>query len=125
MSESVVRVLGEHLTNLTLGHFKTPFFTRDRSCKRAFFMTEQLAFQQVFSQGSTVDGNDRLIAAWAVEMNRFRYQFLPCAAFTQDQHRAGNGRQLVDQVGHGGDGPAGTHQGRVVAAVPATHQDRG
>ena len=53
----------------------------------AAHVAEQFAFDQRRHERSAVDGNERLVAENAGEVNRLRDQLLACAAFAQNQHR--------------------------------------
>ncbi len=66
-------------------------------------VAEQLAFQDVLAQRGAVQGDERLVLARAVLMDRLRDQFLAGAGLALDQH-AGVGRgdplQAVDHLVH-------------------------
>src|SRR5262245_32523422 len=49
-------------------------------------MAEQLALEQVFGNGSAVDGNERTTAPARPSMNRARDQLLADSAFAGDEH---------------------------------------
>jgi len=59
---------------------------RRRSCgagERAFFVTEQLAFQQIVGDGGTVDGHETLTTSRGSIMYRTGQQFLTSSAFAK------------------------------------------
>ena len=58
-----------------------------RAREGAAHVPEQFAFDQRGYQRSAVDGNERLVAEDAGEVNRLRHQLLARAAFAQNQHR--------------------------------------
>ena len=53
----------------------------------AFLMSEQFAFQEVFRDGGTIDGQEGLLAAWAVLIDGSGNEFLTRAAFPRYQDR--------------------------------------
>ena len=65
--------------------FEQPLAQRLRPGKRAFFVTKQLAFQQRFRQGGTVDFDKRAVGAFAVVVNGAGDQLFSCATFTAYQ----------------------------------------
>ena len=58
---------------------------RGRAGERASFVPEQFAFEKVLRNGRAIDGEERLLAALAVMINRAGNQFLAGAAFAGDQ----------------------------------------
>src|SRR5262245_59369649 len=58
-----------------------------RPGERAFFVAEELTFQEVFRDCVAVDRDKRAILATATTMNGSCGHFLPCAALTQKQRR--------------------------------------
>src|ERR1700761_7165292 len=61
-------------------------------------MSEKRGFQQIGGHGSSIDRDERLIAARRVGVQRFGDQFLAGAAFSLDKHRGAAGRDLRYQV---------------------------
>ncbi len=70
-----------------LGDFELAFFLGDGAGERAFFVAEQLAFEQVFGQRGAVDGHARLVGAAAVAMDGARHQFLAGSALARRSAR--------------------------------------
>ena len=64
--------------------FAGPRFVGVGEC--AFFVAEQLAFQQRFRERRAVDRNERMLAAPAAEVNRAGHNLLAGAVFAQQQH---------------------------------------
>ena len=50
-------------------------------------MAKQFAFEQVFGNGSTIDSKEWLVRSFAVLIDRPGYNFLACAAFSENQDR--------------------------------------
>ena len=50
-------------------------------------MTEELAFDQIFSESRAIDLDERFARARRIDVQRIRDQLLPCARFTRDQYR--------------------------------------
>ena len=63
------------------------FFGFRGSRKRAFYVSEQFAFDKRWNQGTAVHRNKGLIPEWAGVMNCPCDHFLSRAAFAQDEHR--------------------------------------
>ena len=62
-------------------------------------MPEQLRFEQFAWNSATVDRNEGLIFAKAIEVNRFRQQFFSSAGLGADQYsRVGAGRTSPNWV---------------------------
>ena len=82
-------------------------------------MTEKLAFEQVFTQGSAVDGYKGPVLAQTIVMYRPGDQFLTGAARTSENHRAVRGRtarnQAVDTL------HLGTGADYILKAILGTH----
>src|SRR5262245_65293230 len=53
--------------------------------ERAFFMAEELAFEQVLGDGVAVDGDERAVLLRAPAVERLRHHFLAGAAFSENQ----------------------------------------
>ena len=81
-------------------------------------MTEKLAFDQLFRQGSAVHRHQRFVGALAETMQRGRHQFLADTAFAGDQHRQIQPGRLGHQPHHRVPGRAGAHH---VAGGAAAH----
>ena len=73
---------------------------RIRASEGALLMAKQLAFQQVFRNGRTIDRKVRLATALAVTINRTRHQLLARTTLAGDQGRRVTGRQLTDGLKH-------------------------
>ena len=71
-----------------------------RAGKSPFFMTKQLAFQQVFRDGAAIDGDKGAVLARAATVNGQRGHFLSRAAFSQNQYRHRRGRHLSNRRKH-------------------------
>src|SRR3984893_16647666 len=69
-----------------IGYFKASDALRDRSCKCAFLVPEQLAFEQARRDGRAVELDERLRAARAQIMNGARDQLFPRAGLSVNQH---------------------------------------
>ena len=70
-----------------MGRFEQPrLASLARSREGAFFVAEQLAFQQRFREGGAVDRDERIPTALARIMDRLREQLLAGAAFTGDEN---------------------------------------
>src|SRR3974377_523401 len=52
-----------------IGHFQAAFLGEFGVGERSFLVTEEFALQEVFSEGPAVDGNKRIVSAWAPGMN--------------------------------------------------------
>ena len=66
--------------------------------ERSLFVTEQLAFEQIFRNRRAVDGQERPLAEAAVMVNRARDQLLAGAAFAGDEGGGVGGRELADEL---------------------------
>ena len=55
--------------------------------KRPLFITHQLCFQEGVRNGRTVNLGKRHVAALAVIVDKFCYQFFPCSAFPAEKYR--------------------------------------
>ena len=90
-----------------VGDLKQAFFVRNGSGERAFFVAEQLGFEQVFVDRGTVYGLKYLARTQAVGVDRPRDQLFAGAAFAADEDgRIGLGDlddQLFDLVHLGRD----------------------
>ncbi len=64
----------------------------------AFFMPEQLAFEQRGGQRRTVDGDEGALRARAELVDGACHQFLAGAALPLDQHGGARGRHLADHL---------------------------
>ena len=62
-----------------------PMRWHGRAGERASFVAEQFAFQQLLGNRGAVDGEERLLAAVAVMINRAGDEFLAGAAFAGDE----------------------------------------
>ena len=71
-----------------------------RPGKGAFFMTEQLAFQKIFRDRATIDGDEGAAFPRAAAVDRQRGHFLSRAAFAQNQYRNVRGRHLANRAKH-------------------------
>ena len=88
-------------------HLQLALLLRKRARKRAAFVPEQFAFEQVFSQSGAIDGHEGTGRPQAVAMHRAGDQLLAGSALAQDQH-IGIGRrhfgnlalQIVQLVAH-------------------------
>src|SRR5260370_24889357 len=69
-----------------IGHFEAPNALRDRSCERAFLVSEQLAFQQTCRNGRAAELDERLGAPRAKVMNGACNQFLTGTGVSIDEH---------------------------------------
>ncbi len=58
-----------------------------RACKRALFMAEQFALQQIFGNRIAIDGHKRSLLTRTAPMDGGRRHFLAGAAFPQQEHR--------------------------------------
>ena len=65
---------------------ETAPFSRHRAGKRAFFVSEQFAFKQIFRQRRAVHFYQRLIAPRRIVMQRVGNQLFAGAAFAGNQH---------------------------------------
>ncbi len=68
--------------------------------KRPFLVAEQFAFQQGRRQARAMQGDHRLLCAWAELMNDFGDEFLAGAALTLQHHSGRRGRDLLDEFEH-------------------------
>ena len=69
-----------------------------RSGEGAFFVAEDLAFDQRFGNGCAVDGDERPVAARTQLMNSAGDEFLASAAGSGNQHGRGAGRNQFDEA---------------------------
>ena len=72
-----------------------------RAGEGALDVAEQFGFQKRFRKGAAIDGDEGLLAAGAVFVNRARDQFLAGAGFAGDQDAAGLRRDGHDHVEDG------------------------
>jgi hypothetical protein len=70
-----------------VGQLEAPFFLCDGAGETPLLMTEELTLEEMLTQGSTVDGNERPVPALTVEVDRLGCQFLARSAFALDQNR--------------------------------------
>src|SRR5260370_35001973 len=93
-----------HVANLveeqrsTIALLKSPNSLRRSAGKGSFFVSEELAFQQVFRDCSAIDCDERLDASIAVMMDRSSDELLARAAFTGDHHRRIAMRNSADHL---------------------------
>src|SRR6185436_7362276 len=77
-----------------VGDFEIPFSRRDSAGKRATNMAEEFRFEQFGRKIRGVHGDERLVRAQALVMNRARDQLFAGAALSGDQHGASGRRDL-------------------------------
>ena len=68
-------------------------------------MSEEFTFQQSLGERAAVDGNQRMEATQACDMNRPHDQLFACTAFACDEHigiSGTNGFDSVSDLAHGG-----------------------
>ncbi len=70
-----------------VGFFKAPGAALGGSGKRALFMAEEFAFDQVLRKGGAVHGNEWAGGAIAFFVNKTGQDFLARSAFALDQYR--------------------------------------
>ena len=75
-----------------------------RARERAFFMTEQLALQDLRGEGGAMNDHQFVGRASAQMMQRLGGQFLAGPAFPLDEHGRFRGRDLLDDLKHRLDG---------------------
>ena len=68
----------------TVGHFKFPDFRIGGASERTFDMTEQFAFQEIFGNGTAVDGNKGPFTSIGTLMNRLGNQTFTGSGFAVD-----------------------------------------
>src|SRR5579864_3311160 len=54
------------------------------ACKRTSLVAKELAFQQCFSEGRAIHGNERLLGPWAAFVDGTRHQLLSGSSFSRD-----------------------------------------
>ena len=69
----------------------------DGTGERAFFVAEEFAFQQIFRNGTAVDGDHFLLPPRAVFVHRLGDEFLAGAAFAGDQNRRVRAGDAADE----------------------------
>ena len=69
----------------------------DGTGERAFFVTEKLAFQQVFGNGTAVDGDHLLLPPRAIFVHRLGDELLAGAALAGDQNRRVRAGDAADE----------------------------
>ena len=69
-----------------------------RASERAFFVAEQLGFDQVTGNGRHVDGDERAVLALAIVVQGLGNQFLAGAAFAQNQYVYVGRRHATDRL---------------------------
>ena len=78
--------------------FEFAFLLCYRTCERAPFMAEQLAFEKGLFQQRTVHGLKRAVAPRAVLMDGPGCEFLACSGFAENQHRRIGGSNPGDSL---------------------------
>jgi len=69
------------------GHFEQAFLLGDSAGERAALVTEQFAFEECFGEGGTIERDEGVRFAGAVEMDSTGDELLASAAFPKDQNR--------------------------------------
>ena len=81
-----------------VGQLEQPLLRVDRAGERALHVAEEVRLEQVRRQVAGVDGDERLVGARRVLVQRPRHQLLAGAALAVDQDRRPAWRRLDDQV---------------------------
>jgi hypothetical protein len=68
----------------TIGHFKAANFLRNGARKRALFVAEELAFQEIKGNRRAVELYERVSASRAQVVNRAGYQFFTGPRFSKN-----------------------------------------
>src|SRR5690606_15190906 len=68
------------------------------TCERPFFMSEELAFEQLFGNRSAIDRDETAVLPWALCMQRAGNQLFAGPAFSQNQHRNVGRAELLDHA---------------------------
>src|SRR6185503_5020179 len=71
----------------TVGKFKPPHLGRHGAGKRALFIAEQLALEEIIRQGPTIHRDKRTTGSRALMVDRPCDEFLASPAFSREQHR--------------------------------------
>ena len=87
-----------------VGGLEEPGARLGRAGERPLYVTEQLAFQQLFRDGAAVDRNKGGRGTLAAVMDRTGDELLACAAFPQNEHGSRGCRRLFDLCEHVADG---------------------
>ena len=69
---------------------------RRRARKRAFFIAEQFAFNQMFRQRRAIDADERARSSGAIFLNETGDELFACAAFSGNQYRAVGRRNFLE-----------------------------
>lgn len=84
-----------------LGQLETAGLVLGRAGKGSLDVAEELAFQQVFRKGRTIDLDQRTVFTVTVLVQHLRHQFLARAGFAQDQHIGLAWPHLFDELHNG------------------------
>ena len=74
--------------------FKPAFTFTFCACEGSADVPEKLAFEDIFAEGCTVQGHERLVLTRAVDVQGFCDKFFTSTTFAKDQGRCGCGRKL-------------------------------
>ena len=81
-----------------VGFFDAAELLADGAGKRALFMAEELAFEEVFGDGGAVDADVISLAADTEAVEGAGDQFLAGAAFAEDQDGGVGGGDVLDEI---------------------------
>ena len=88
-----------------VGLFEASGAACDGAGEGAFFVAKELAFEEVFGDGTAIEGDHLVLAARAVLMDRLGDEFLAGAAFARDKHRRVSACDPPNQFEHILEGP--------------------
>src|SRR5688572_21072844 len=79
-----------------MGCFKQPLLVSHRAGEGTAFVPEQPTIQEIAPKSDTMDGQKRLLSAWAGKVNGAGHEFLPGARLALDEHCRVDRRDLLD-----------------------------
>jgi len=83
-----------------LGQLESAGPAADGAREGALFMTEQFTLQKIFRDRAAINGNQWVVPAGAVEMDRLGHQFLARAALAVNQNGTVRVGDLLDRTEH-------------------------
>ena len=83
-----------------VGDFEEALLRGDGGGEGAFDVAEECGFEELGRDGTGVDRDEGVVAAWGVRVERLRDELLACAAFALDEDGRAAWGDLCDEVEH-------------------------